>query len=114
MGTIYRARDRQTGAPVALKLISAQDRGRTRFAREARALAELDHPAIVRYVAHGLTPVGEPFLAMEWLEGELLSERLQKGPLAVPEAVDLGRRVASALSHAHGRGIVHRDCRPAI
>src|SRR5262249_34890757 len=80
--------------------------------REARLLAELRHPAIVRYESHGVTPAGEPYLVMEWLAGETLSERLFRGTLSVEEAVVLGRRVAEAPSAAHERGVLHRDIKP--
>ena len=112
--TVYRALDRQTGALVALKILHGRSTEQTdRFGQEAEVLAELSHPAIVRYVAHGSTPLGEHYLAMEWLEGENLSDRLAGGPLTIGESVDLGRRVADALASAHRRGIVHRDIKPS-
>jgi len=73
MGTVYRARDRQSDEPVAVKLLSRGEEDR--FLRECRLLAELNHPAIVRHVAHGQLATGEPYLAMEWLEGEDLAAR---------------------------------------
>jgi serine/threonine protein kinase len=76
-------------------------------------LAELVHPGIVRYVAHGLSPSCPPFLAMEWLEGEDLSARLRRGPMTVEETVTLGVQVAEALSFLHARGVVHRDLKPS-
>src|SRR5580658_1733513 len=75
MGAVYRALDRTMGTPVALKVMSGGGQDDERFAQEARVLANLNHPAIVRYVAHGATPDGHPFLAMEWLEGEDLGDR---------------------------------------
>src|SRR5689334_7279703 len=79
MGTVYRALDRVTGTPVALKLLGQPDRSAVhRFEHEARILAELDHPRIVRHVAHGVTPDGVPYLAMEWLDGESLAQRLTR------------------------------------
>lgn len=113
MGEVYRAIDRQTGEPVALKHVRGGREGEQRFFREARALALLSHPAIVRYVAHGSLSGGEHYLAMEWLEGETLRSRLERGPLPLEEAVDLARRVAGALAHAHAQGIVHCDLSPA-
>src|SRR5262245_60770000 len=104
MGRVYRAIDRRSGAPVAVKILHGAG-DRDRFAREARALAELEHPAIVRYVAHGEAPGGEPFLAMEWLDGEDLEARLRRGPLREDEAIALAAAVASALSAAHARGV---------
>src|SRR5262245_50261823 len=76
MGAVYRARDRLTGAEVALKVMRGSAAEGLRFAREAQVLSELNHPAIVQYIAHGRTETGERYLAMEWLEGETLSERL--------------------------------------
>lgn len=112
MGEVFRAIDRQTGEPVALKHVHAGREGEQRFFREARALTLLSHPAIVRYVAHGNTGGGEHYLAMEWLEGQTLSRRLEGGRLPVEEAVDLIRRVAGALAHAHSAGVIHCDLSP--
>ncbi|WP_394828198.1 protein kinase domain-containing protein [Pendulispora albinea] len=119
MGIVYRAFDRVTGRTVALKVLRNADPSAVeRFAREAQAIGELDHPAIVRYFAHGVSEEGEPYLAMEWIEGESLSIRLtrmadEKQLLALSEVVDLGRRLAGALAAAHARGIVHRDVKPS-
>lgn len=113
MGAVYRARDRATGASVALKLLHLTGRLEVaRFEREAELLAELAHPGLVRYVAHGRAASGQPFLAMEWLDGEDLGQRLGRGPLAVDEAVALGWRAAEALAVVHARGVVHRDLKP--
>ncbi|WP_437486645.1 protein kinase [Sorangium sp. So ce1014] len=114
MGTVYRARDRASGATVALKLLREADaQAAARFAHEARVLSGLEHPHIVRYVTHGTTPPGEPFLVMEWLAGETLSERLSRGALRLEEGLALARAVAEALGTAHARGIVHRDIKPS-
>jgi tetratricopeptide (TPR) repeat protein len=114
MATVYRAVDKQSGQPVALKVLHGRTTEQTeRFEQEAELLAELSHPAIVRYSGHGTTPAGEHYLAMEWLDGETLEEVLGRGPLSIAESVDLGRRVADALASAHRRGIVHRDIKPA-
>ncbi|MEJ7731934.1 MAG: protein kinase [Polyangiaceae bacterium] len=114
MARVYRAIDRQTGDDVALKILhadEAEDVGR--FAREAELLADLHHPGIVRYVAHGTDAEGQCWLAMEWLEGEDLGERLRNGRLFVGQAMSLCRRVGEALAAAHARGIVHRDIKPS-
>ena len=77
MAAVYRAIDRHTGKPVGLKLLHGQnERDAARFGREAQVLAQLRHPGIVEYVAHGETPDGRPYLAMEWLEGEDLGARV--------------------------------------
>src|SRR6185295_12466157 len=77
MGQVFRALDRHSGEPVAVKVL-LEDIGAhaARFAQETRALAELSHQGIVRYVAHGITDSSQPYLAMEWLDGEDLSHRL--------------------------------------
>jgi tRNA A-37 threonylcarbamoyl transferase component Bud32/tetratricopeptide (TPR) repeat protein len=111
MGAVYRARDRHSGGEVALKLL-LDESSEERFAREARVLADLRHPGIVRYVAHGKTEVGSLYLAMEWLDGIDLRARLAMGPLSVRDALALVRGAAQALGVAHARGIVHRDINP--
>jgi eukaryotic-like serine/threonine-protein kinase len=112
MGRVYRTLDRVTGMPVALKLL-LDPQGAERFAREARLLAELEHPGIVRYIAHGQSSDGEIYIAMEWIEGETLSARLKREPLSARDALDLVTQIADALAAAHRRGIVHRDIKPA-
>ena len=99
---------------MAVKLLSS-DHGELpeRFAREVTVLAGLSHPAIVRYISHGVTSSGALFLAMEWVDGEVLRARLQRGPLPVGEAVTLATRVAVALGVAHAHGVVHRDLKPS-
>ena len=112
MGSVYRARDKLSGQQVAIKTALDAAHG-DRFAREAVALSALRHPAIVRYVAHGSMPTGELYLAMEWLDGEDLQDRLDRGPLGIDESISLGLRVAEALAVAHARGLVHRDIKPS-
>src|SRR5687767_10492004 len=111
MGSIYRAIDRETGDPVAIKVLR-DARGADRFGLEARVLAELSHPGIVRYVAHGQLPTGELFLVMEWLDGQDLGARLAQVGLSVSESVAFLRRACEALSVAHAHGVVHRDLKP--
>ncbi|UQA60435.1 serine/threonine-protein kinase [Polyangium aurulentum] len=114
MGRVYRARDRVTGQLVALKFVPVQTEvDAARFSREARVLAALSHPGIVGYLAHDVAASGELYLAMEWLPGEDLANRLARGRLTVSESVTLARRVAEALGIAHARGIVHRDLKPS-
>src|SRR5262245_13609750 len=112
MGVVFRALDRHTGGAVALKTLHTRDVQAERFAREARLLAELKHPGIVGYVAHGVTPDGAPYLAMEWLDGEDLGHRLSHAPLSIAETVRLARQAGEALAAAHARGVVHRDIKP--
>ena len=116
MGTVYRAFDVRTAAAVAVKtcLPSVADnaRARARFELEARALSAISHAAIVGYVAHGATAAGEPYLAMDWVEGEDLAQRLAKGGLTAEEAFELARDLTRALGVIHACGIVHRDLKP--
>ena len=117
-GIVYRALDTEEGRVVALKVLRKADpMGVRRFAMEADALANLDHPAIVRYFAHGVSSEGESYLAMEWIEGESLEARLARVSaagmaLTIADVVALGYRLAGALSAAHALGIVHRDVKP--
>ncbi len=115
MGVVYRARDPETGAPVAIKLLSRELRHeRLRFQREAALLRRVPHERVVRYVDHGVTDDGQDFLVMEWLEGRDLGARLRAGgPLAVPDALRVVLQAAAGLGAAHRAGIVHRDVKPA-
>ena len=134
MGRIFRAGDLQTGQPVAIKVLGYRDpRARERFLQEARMLAEIRHPGIVRYIAHGMMSTGAPYLVMEWLEGENLAQHLERTYAANPPAhlldeplvptglagitvaqtLQVGRRLASAVAELHKRGFVHRDIKPA-
>jgi serine/threonine protein kinase len=114
MGTVYQAIDRRTGAVVALKVLHVRTATESaRFDQEARLLAELSHPGIVRYFDRGTAPHGSPFIAMEWLEGETLEERLSRGTLGPAAVAHLACRVLEALAAAHERGVVHRDIKPS-
>ncbi len=113
MGVVFRATDRATQEAVALKVLRNREGDARRFEREARVLSELSHDAIVRYVAHGVTPDGDPWLAMEWLQGEDLASWLEARALTPRAALVLASRVASALAAAHALGVVHRDIKPA-
>ncbi|AUX32152.1 MULTISPECIES: serine/threonine-protein kinase PknK [Sorangium] len=113
LGTVYLARHVATGEPAAIKVLrDPSEEALKRFAREARALAALQHPHIVRYVDHGVMADGEPYLVMEWLEGEDLGARLASGRLEPAAALRLAARVAEGLEAAHGQGVVHRDIKP--
>ncbi|WP_437332984.1 serine/threonine-protein kinase [Sorangium sp. So ce394] len=114
MGAVYRARDRETGEAVAIKLLTTEGSQHLgRFAREAQALAAARVPGVVRYVAHGATAWGQPYLAMEWLDGETLSDRLTRQGLTLEETLELGLRVATTLGEIHRLGLVHRDLKPS-
>jgi len=113
MGTVHRAKDVTTGRPVALKILRDVAPGaRERLEREANTLSEMTCAHVVRYVAHGVMDGGEPYLVMEWIDGETLAERLVRAPLTTSESIELLRVVARALAHVHERGLVHRDIKP--
>ena len=113
MGAVYRARDLTTGATVAVKILTGREvREAQRFDQEGAILAGLVHPAIVRYIAHGVADSGARYIAMEWLDGEDLATRLEREHPTIAETVALARRTAEALAHAHRMGVVHRDIKP--
>jgi serine/threonine protein kinase/tetratricopeptide (TPR) repeat protein len=113
MGEVYLAEDQKLHRKAALKfLLPAVDDGDGRLLREARAAAHLDHPFICKVYEVG-EHEGRTFLALEYVEGVTLKDRLAQGPIPVPEAVRMSGEIAEALDFAHGRGIVHRDLKPA-
>jgi serine/threonine protein kinase/tetratricopeptide (TPR) repeat protein len=115
MGIVYAARDERLQRTVALKTLSMlgdDPTARKRFWREARAAASVNHPNVCQIYEIG-EDGGELFIAMELLEGEVLSERLRRGSLSASQAVPVGLDILAALSALHARGIVHRDLKPS-
>jgi serine/threonine protein kinase len=109
---VYRAEDRETGKPVAIKVLrNATTTDLRRLEREARALELLDHPAIVRLRDEGEYD-GSPYLVLDLVEGEPLSHVIERNPLSDDEVARIGTSLAGALAHAHELGIVHRDVKP--
>jgi serine/threonine protein kinase/Tol biopolymer transport system component len=116
MGDVYQATDARLGRGVALKFLPeafAHDPERaSRFEREAKALASLNHPNIA--ALHGLEESdGRGFLVMELVQGQTLHERIHGQPMPIDEALSIARQIADALEAAHEKGIVHRDLKPA-
>src|SRR5258708_5301874 len=116
MGAVYSAWDPRFHREVAVKVLSRQlltrEDFRTRFDREARAAAALEHAAIVPVHDYG-DEDGEPSLVFRFMSGGSLADRVTGGPLALQVVVPLVRRIAAALDYAHARGVVHRDVKPA-
>jgi serine/threonine protein kinase len=116
MGVVYRARDSRLEREVAIKFIAsgvlANGAARSRFRKEALALAKLNHQNIAGVYDVG-TADGAEYLVMEYVPGQSLSQKLKSGPLTPVEAMSLGEEIAAALQEAHERGIVHRDLKPA-
>jgi eukaryotic-like serine/threonine-protein kinase len=114
MGVVYAARDEALGRAVAIKVLRElhDPAARERFRREARAAAAVNHPNICHIYEVG-EDEGTIFLAMERLDGEPLSVRLQRGPMPLDEVVPVALGVLAALDALHARGIVHRDLKPA-
>jgi eukaryotic-like serine/threonine-protein kinase len=125
MSTVYRAFDSVLERPVAIKLmhreIASDSDQLERFRREARSVAQLNHPYIVTVIDAGEEPsedggphgVGTPYIVLEYVEGETLKELIRRdGPLEVPQAIAYAIEIARALGAAHERLIVHRDVKP--
>jgi serine/threonine protein kinase len=112
MGDVYRARDTTLDRDVAIKMLpesfAADPERVTRFEREAKTLASLNHPNIAQIYG-----VQARALVMELVEGDDLAERLTRGPMPLDDALDAARQIVDALEAAHERGIIHRDLKPA-
>ena len=113
MGRVFRARDERLGRAVAVKVLRPESAAnpdfRARFAREARLLAQLEHPGIVAVHDFGTTPAGDGYLVMQLVSGGSIADRL---PLPVADALAIAVELCGALAYAHGRGIIHRDIKP--
>lgn len=117
MGEVYQAEDARLGRTVALKFLPpelSRDRQvKERFLQEARAAAALDHSNICTIYECDETAEGRLFIAMACYQGETLKDIIARGPLPVPQALDIARQIAAGLQKAHQQGIVHRDIKPA-
>ena len=112
MGAVYKAEDIKLKRTVALKFISPQaalsSEQRTRFVREAQVVASLDHPNIcTMYEIDEIE--GQMFIAMAYVKGRTLEQRIKSGPLKLEEALEIAMQVSGGLREAHEKGIVHRD-----
>jgi serine/threonine protein kinase len=121
MGTVYRAKFHRTAekvVPVAIKVVTlallGNEGAMARFEREANILKQLKHPHIVRLIAHGKINKANPYIAMEYIDGEALDRVLaRRGRLGWEEVVAYGKQLSEALQYAHDKGIIHRDLKPS-
>ena len=116
MGVVYKARDTKLDRTVALKFLAPHviggDEEQSRLIREAKSAAALNHPNIC--TIHEIDKAeGRTFIAMECIEGQSLKDRVESGPLALEEAMDIAVQIAGGLGQAHEKGIIHRDIKPA-
>jgi eukaryotic-like serine/threonine-protein kinase len=121
MGTVYRAkfqRSEDKVIPIALKVVAlgllGNEGAMARFEREANILKQLKHPHIVRLIAHGKINKSNPYIAMEFIDGEALDRVLaRRGKLSWEEVATYGKQLCEALQYAHDKGIIHRDLKPS-
>ena len=114
MGEVYRARDTRLDRTVAIKVLQqhrSSSSDRQRFEREAKTISQLSHPHICALYDVGREAETD-YLVMEYLEGQTLADRLEKGPLPLEQTLRCGIEIADALDKAHRQGIVHRDLKP--
>jgi len=115
MGVVYKAEDLKLTRTIALKFLPpgliAHEPGRARFLQEARASAALNHPGICT-IYDIVEQDGELFIAMEFIEGRTLRERIIEGRMRPADAIECAIQIAEALQEAHNKGIVHRDIKP--
>jgi len=116
MGVVYKAEDTRLKRTVALKFLPlrslSSEEDRARFLHEARAAAQLDHPNIA--TVHEIDEAeGQTFIAMAFVDGPTVAEKVRQGPLELPEAVDIALQTARALREAHEKGVIHRDVKSA-
>ena len=116
MGEIFEAYDTDLQRTVAIKVLASKhiedETMKQRFLREARMASQLNHPNIAMIYEIG-EAAGNPFIVMEYVEGETLADRLEGGPLDFKEIAEVGEQAADALAEAHERGVVHRDIKSA-
>ena len=116
MGIVFKAKDTRLKRAVALKFLPAEltqdEEAKKRFIQEAQAAAALNHPNIC--IIHEVDEADDQtFIAMEFIEGQTLKDKIESGPMEIDEAVGIVTQVAEGLSEAHAKGIVHRDIKPA-
>lgn len=115
MGEVFRARDTRLDRTVAIKVLPAEFANnaqlKIRFEREAKAISQISHPNICALHDVG-NAAGVEYLVLEYLEGETLADRIERGPVPIADVLRFGSQIASALACAHRAGIIHRDLKP--
>jgi tetratricopeptide (TPR) repeat protein len=116
MGVVYQARDTRLGRLVALKFLPQQwshdETAKQRFVREAQAASATNHPNICTIHDIETADDGQLFIVMAFYEGQTLKQRLESGPMAIEEALEIATGIADGLAKAHAQGVVHRDIKP--
>ncbi len=117
MGVVYKAQDLKLDRPVALKFLppdlTRDPEAKQRFVQEAKAASTLQQSNICVVYDIDETADEQMFISMEYLEGETLKKKIERGPLKIEEAIDIATQIAQGLTKAHGHGIIHRDIKPA-
>lgn len=117
MGVVYKALDTRLNRVVALKVLSdhllANEDAQERFLVEAKAAAALDHPNICAIHEVSESDDGRIYIAMQYYEGDTLRQRIDKGPIPLPQALDIAAQICRGLVQASRQGIIHRDIKPA-
>ncbi|MGZ8797399.1 MAG: serine/threonine-protein kinase, partial [Thermoanaerobaculia bacterium] len=115
MGEVYLATDTRLNRNVAIKVLpassAADDEAQRRMLREARMVATIDHPNVCTIYDIG-EDAQRPYIVMQYIQGETLSERMRRGRLDLAETIGIARQITLALAEAHSRGVVHRDIKP--
>ena len=116
MGVVYQARDTSSDACVALKFLPQQwshdEAAKQRFIREAQAASATEHPNICTIHDIETADDGQLFIVMAFYDGPTLKQRLESGPMAIDEALEIATQIADGLAKAHAQGVVHRDIKP--
>lgn len=117
MATVYKGVQTSLERPVALKVLKKtlldREDVKSRFERESLIIARLKHPNIIDVIDRGISPKGQPYFVMAYVQGRDLKELIKKGSLAMPKRIHISVQICKALAYAHDNGVIHRDIKPA-